>query len=373
MPNGTSTAVTEATRLGEIGFPEFTAKLVKDVFDALLGATLRQMEAYSQLVAATAKTLQEYVSENKNLVSGEEVWDWLTTNLPGPAKDVADNPNNYPDPEAHTTPVWKGYTIHTNHPKPATACSAGFSESSSIKLKGGRLMANKTLTDHKVFGAARDFLVLCAVVMFLSLSTLAQDQGRRSKPEAKAMEQEPTKTKRTVIAPATVSIPDQAALIRALLPYSVPPEAVVVVLRDGTAVRVENLDWIRPATPSEGRICVCPKGGGRICPGTISCADCCRVIVHQEVESLLPDRMSEVDEALRQAGLKRVTNRKRTYPVNLVLFGDDPKPDQYITCMNRNAAGDCTHWRICRKADSGESKCYDVVRFGKDWVVFPLQ
>jgi hypothetical protein len=99
MPNGTSTAVTEATRLGEIGFPEFTAKLVKDVFDALLGATLRQMEAYSQLVAATAKTLQEYVSENKNLVSGEEVWDWLTTNLPGPAKDVAANPGRNPPVE----------------------------------------------------------------------------------------------------------------------------------------------------------------------------------------------------------------------------------------------------------------------------------
>jgi hypothetical protein len=40
MPNGTSTAVTEATRLTDIGFPEFTAKLVKDVFDALLAATL---------------------------------------------------------------------------------------------------------------------------------------------------------------------------------------------------------------------------------------------------------------------------------------------------------------------------------------------
>jgi len=97
MPNGTSTAVTEATRLGEIGFPEFTAKLVKDVFDALLAATLRQMEAYSELVAGTAKTLQEYVDENKNLVSGEEVWDWLVQNLPGPASSVTD-----PTPEDAT-------------------------------------------------------------------------------------------------------------------------------------------------------------------------------------------------------------------------------------------------------------------------------
>jgi hypothetical protein len=92
MPNGTSTAVTEATRLNEIGFPEFTAKLVKDVFDTLLAATLHQMEAYSELVAATAKTLEDYVAENKELVSGEEVWDWLVKNLPGPAASVAANP-----------------------------------------------------------------------------------------------------------------------------------------------------------------------------------------------------------------------------------------------------------------------------------------
>jgi len=91
MPNGTSTAVTEATRLGEIGFPEFTAKLMKDVFDALIGATLRQMEAYSELVAATANTLQEYFAENRQLVSGEDVWDWVVKNLPGPAASVAEN------------------------------------------------------------------------------------------------------------------------------------------------------------------------------------------------------------------------------------------------------------------------------------------
>jgi hypothetical protein len=65
MPNGTSTAVTEATRLGEIGFPEFTAKLVKDVFDALLGATLRQMEAYSELVAATQRLLRSMLMRTR--------------------------------------------------------------------------------------------------------------------------------------------------------------------------------------------------------------------------------------------------------------------------------------------------------------------
>jgi hypothetical protein len=78
---------------------------VKDVFDALLAATLHQMEAYSELVAATAKTLQEYVAENKQLVSGEEVWDWLVKNLPGPAASVTD-----PKPEDATL-VHVGVTL----------------------------------------------------------------------------------------------------------------------------------------------------------------------------------------------------------------------------------------------------------------------
>jgi hypothetical protein len=135
MPNGTPEAVTEAKRLTDIGFPEFTAKLVKDVFDALLAATLRQMEAYSELVAATAKTLQEYVAENKQLVSGEEVWDWLVKNLPGPAASVTD-----PKPEDATL-VRTGVTLSADEITkirektglPATWSPAGTTPPNSLK------------------------------------------------------------------------------------------------------------------------------------------------------------------------------------------------------------------------------------------------
>jgi hypothetical protein len=150
MPNGTSTAVTEATRLGEIGFPEFTAKLVKDVFDALLGATLRQMEAYSQLVAATAKTLEEYVSENKHLVSGEEVWDWLTTNLPGPAKDVAAYPDNYP-PEAHATLVWKGVQLNSEEQQKIKS-AIKLRDGEGLNLDNQKLQENNQGQNYGVIG-----------------------------------------------------------------------------------------------------------------------------------------------------------------------------------------------------------------------------
>lgn len=77
MPDGTAAAVDQATRLGEIGFPEFTTKLVTDVFDALISANLRQMEAYSELVRATGKTLQEYINETRDEISGEEIMKWI--------------------------------------------------------------------------------------------------------------------------------------------------------------------------------------------------------------------------------------------------------------------------------------------------------
>jgi hypothetical protein len=152
MPNGTSAAVTEATRLGEIGFPEFTAKLVKDVFDALLAATLRQMEAYSELVAATAKTLRDYVAENKELVSGEEVWDWLVKNLPGPAASVAANPT----PEDATL-VRKGVALLVDDEVPKIRQKVGLAEDwlpsgneGSLRIDDSTSKSTKELTEQDV-------------------------------------------------------------------------------------------------------------------------------------------------------------------------------------------------------------------------------
>jgi hypothetical protein len=144
--------VTEATRLGEIGFPEFTAKLVKDVFDALLAATLRQMEAYSELVAATAKTLRDYVAENKELVSGEEVWDWLVKNLPGPAASVAANPT----PEDATL-VRKGVALLVDDEVPKIRQKVGLAEDwlpsgneGSLRIDDSTSKSTKELTEQDV-------------------------------------------------------------------------------------------------------------------------------------------------------------------------------------------------------------------------------
>jgi len=85
LANGTSAAVTEATRLGEIKFPEFTCKLVTDVFDALISANIRQTQAYVELLQAISKSLSQYIDDTKDDITGEMILSFLTRVLPDTA------------------------------------------------------------------------------------------------------------------------------------------------------------------------------------------------------------------------------------------------------------------------------------------------
>jgi hypothetical protein len=53
-------------RATQLPFAEFTAKLVTSTFDAVVGATIHQMEAYAKLVADLAKTVQEFEAGSVN-------------------------------------------------------------------------------------------------------------------------------------------------------------------------------------------------------------------------------------------------------------------------------------------------------------------
>jgi len=82
MSNGDVVAVEQAAKVSEIGFPEFTAKLVTDVFDALVGANIRQTEAYMELVDQVAKTLSQYINDTRDDISGAEILQFLAAVLP---------------------------------------------------------------------------------------------------------------------------------------------------------------------------------------------------------------------------------------------------------------------------------------------------
>ncbi|PFX63065.1 hypothetical protein COL35_29185 [Bacillus toyonensis] len=79
---GTSNAVTEATRLNEIGFPEFTTKLITDTFDAIISANLRQTESYLDLIKETQKNLSTFINDTKDDISGEMILQYLVKILP---------------------------------------------------------------------------------------------------------------------------------------------------------------------------------------------------------------------------------------------------------------------------------------------------
>jgi len=81
-----STAVNIATKLNEIGFPEFTAKLITDTFDALIAANIRQTEAYTELVKATSQDITTFINETKDDISGEMILQYLSGIISDPAK-----------------------------------------------------------------------------------------------------------------------------------------------------------------------------------------------------------------------------------------------------------------------------------------------
>ena len=69
-PAGPRVAATAAlaTRVGglmdEINFPAFVASLVHGTFDAIVDASIRQMEAFAGLVSAVAKDVEQFTAEN---------------------------------------------------------------------------------------------------------------------------------------------------------------------------------------------------------------------------------------------------------------------------------------------------------------------
>ncbi|MCL6285104.1 hypothetical protein M3P21_16360 [Ruegeria sp. 2012CJ41-6] len=65
------------TMLGAIGFPDFCASLIQGTFQAIVDSSIQQMEAYSNLLAETAKTVDVFMEDN---ISDDMARDHLTSN-----------------------------------------------------------------------------------------------------------------------------------------------------------------------------------------------------------------------------------------------------------------------------------------------------
>jgi hypothetical protein len=79
MANGATVAVDNATRLSEIGFPEFTAKLITDTFNAITSSYLQQTAQYIDLVQAVSASLQDYINNTVDDISADEIGTFLVS------------------------------------------------------------------------------------------------------------------------------------------------------------------------------------------------------------------------------------------------------------------------------------------------------
>lgn len=64
----------------ELDFPEFVSSLIHGTWDAMVDSSIRQMDAYGDLVAAISKPMAQFRDEN---ITTNEARDWLVAQHPG--------------------------------------------------------------------------------------------------------------------------------------------------------------------------------------------------------------------------------------------------------------------------------------------------
>lgn len=80
----------------EIDFPDFVASLVHGTFDAIVDASIRQMEAYADLVSAVSKSADQFTDDNVTL---NQARDWLVQQYPQDlVLDLSGSPKLLPRP-----------------------------------------------------------------------------------------------------------------------------------------------------------------------------------------------------------------------------------------------------------------------------------
>jgi hypothetical protein len=171
VSNGTlaDQGIDVTSRVQDLGFVEFTAGLINGTFDAIIGATLKQMEAYTKLVGDLAKTLEQFKATN---VSDAQINAHLS--------------NRYPD-GAGGTSISTGYEfketidsttgVKTSPDEQITAITnALIAETSGIgagKLTG--ILLATTVTDNQVKVIHTAIGSMLAVDMMSQLKAMARD------------------------------------------------------------------------------------------------------------------------------------------------------------------------------------------------------
>ena len=96
-------------QLKAVEFPTFVADLIRGTYNAIIDASIKQMEAYAELVANVAKTVDQFMSDN---ITDNQARDYLAGQYPAhfrvdtsgdaPTLTVRDGAQNIPAPSLRT-------------------------------------------------------------------------------------------------------------------------------------------------------------------------------------------------------------------------------------------------------------------------------
>lgn len=99
----TTDSMDKSVKLSQIGFPEFTAKLVGDVFNAIVSANMSQTQGYIELAKQLSKSMTDYTNDTHEEISGTEILNFLVKIAPDMSADsgtlITDKNTNILTPE----------------------------------------------------------------------------------------------------------------------------------------------------------------------------------------------------------------------------------------------------------------------------------
>lgn len=93
--------ITQET-LRAIAFPAFVADLINSTFNAIVDASIRQMEAYGELLSNVGRTVDDFMSRN---ISDNQARDWLQSMYPEYVRVVREEGRGDEPPSAHLEPA----------------------------------------------------------------------------------------------------------------------------------------------------------------------------------------------------------------------------------------------------------------------------
>jgi hypothetical protein len=172
-----SFAVQEATHLDEIGFPEFTTKLITDVFDALVASNIRQMEAFTELLGAVGKSLTQYINDTKDDIDGAQVLQFLSAVLPAAeaGSDATPTTKAQPGGEISAAELATLKTAVAVGDEPALPDLAAPAEGQKLKLTAAQI---QTISDAVAGRIAANKYTLLQEMVRQGMLRLVVESGR---------------------------------------------------------------------------------------------------------------------------------------------------------------------------------------------------